>query len=379
MKPRILPLVTMIIISCVILSLLYTSASISKQQWSALRLMDSGLPQLHAIVTNSSQPQTSDAHVDRILVVYSGPTDLMDQNIKKQKISSAHKKMELYRLNFEFFLRHGIHCQTQDTLIVVTGVVAAKYQAQIDELHNRCHHDYGNFVRIITRNNTCYDLESVRVALEFAENSDRPAVETNRRTKNDPNFTAFYDFFVYVNCGVTGPSLQWTNRPWTSIFLEKLRDGVKMTGLSINCEMAGHPHVQSMMYAMDREGLQFVVDGGAIYDCKTRPDHAGLTGVPFQGMIIWEYEIKMSDLLLHAGYGISSVVMPTALLGHNSSQCLNKHGNETVKDIWITNHMNEYLGKVPSLDDVVFFKTSRILTPETANLINFTLDVDWNW
>ncbi|KAI2495952.1 hypothetical protein MHU86_18562 [Fragilaria crotonensis] len=285
------------IIVCVILSLVYT-VSISENLWSASRLMDSALaasensPPVEQTVqvktpnmtetemskgnqtqtSTTQQTLTSDPTFDKILVVYSGPTDLMDPNIKPEKISWKHNKMELYRLNFEFFLRHGIHCQTQDTLLVVTEVVKSKYQTQIDELHDKCHRNYGNYVKLIARNNSCLDLDSVRVAIEYTEQSDRPAVVTNR---NNTKIAAYYNYFVYINCGVTGPSPQWANRPWTSVFLQKLRDGVKMVGLTMNCAYL-HPHVQSMMYAMDREGLQIVMDGGAIYDCTKRKDHLGL-------------------------------------------------------------------------------------------------------
>ena len=364
------------LILCAILSFVYTGF-VNDQLWSTLRLPDASFPEAYS--TNLQQSHTAVVHADRILVVYSGPTELMGQNIEPQQISGDHKKMELYRLNFEFFLQHGIHCQTQDTLLVVTDVVAAKYQAKIDELHYQCHQKYGNFVRMITRNNTCYDLESVRVALEYTGQGDRPAVIRNRRTTDGAKIAAYYDYFVYVNCGVTGPSPQLANRPWTNTFLQKLRDGVKMTGLTMNCEINGHPHVQSMMFAMDREGLQTVVDGGAIYDCTKRHDHVGLTGIKLLNEIIWTYEIKLSDLILQAGHGISSVVRPTTLFRYNSSKCLNKYGNGTLKDIWIGNHMVDYFGRIPSLNDVMFFKTSRILTPETANLINYTLHVDWNW
>ena len=364
------------IIVCVVISLVYT-ASLSEQLWRSLRILDAALPEAYS--TKSQESQTLVVHVDRILVVYSGPTELMDQNMEPNKISRAHKKMELYRLNFEFFLLHGIQCQTQDTLLVVTDVVATKYQAQIDKLHDQCHQKYGNFVRMITRNNTCYDLESVRVAIEYTEQGDRPAVMTNRGTTDGASIAAYYDYFVYINCGVTGPSPRWADRPWTNVFLQELRNGVKMTGLTMNCYFRRHPHVQSMMYAMDREGLQAVVDGGAIYDCTKHPNQVGSTGIELLNKIIWTYEIKLSDLILDAGYGISSVVEPRTLFRHNSSQCLNKYGNETLKDVWLTNRMHQYFGKVLSLDDVVFLKTSRILTPETANLINFTLKVDWNW
>ena len=144
-----------------------------------------------------------------------------------------------------------------------------------------------------------------------------------------------------------------------------------MAGISINCELRSHPHVQSMMYAMDRIGLQTVVDGGAIYDCEERPGQVNFIGLPIRKTIIWKYEIAMSDLILNAGYGISSTVQPITLFKHNSSQCLKE-------DIWYGNRMEKYFGRILSLDQVVFFKTSRYLTPETASLINFTLRVDWN-
>ena len=36
-------------------------------------------------------------------------------------------------------------------------------------------------------------------------------------------------------------------------------------------------------------------------------------------------------------------------------------------------------GKVPSLDDVIFFKTSRLLTPDIAAQINYTGKIHWKW
>ena len=151
-----------------------------------------------------------------------------------------------------------------------------------------------------------------------------------------------------------------------------------MTGLSMNCKF--HlPHIQSMMYAMDREGLQVVMDGGAIFDCTKRPGYSTWNRNRLQTTIISGYEVQMSRLLLKAGYGISSVVRPTIIFQHNSTRCLNKYGNDTLNDIWIGKRLTEYFGRIPSLDEVVFFKTSRILTPETASLINYTLEVDWNW
>jgi hypothetical protein len=374
-------LLLVLITVCVILSLVYTLA-VNDNLWSASRLMGDAWSASESVPIESRSiilGKKDDAPVDKILVVYSGPTDLLDPNIRPEQMKRTHKKMELYRLNFELFLRHGIHCQTQDTLLVVTDVVKARYQTQIDELHNQCHHNYGNYVRLLVRNNTCLDLDSVRVAIEYTTQGNRPAVVSHRSTTNNDTMPlAYYDYFVYMNCGVSGPSLQWSSRPWTSIFLQGLRDGVKMTGLSMNCKFH-MPHIQSMMYAMDREGLQIVIDGGAIFDCTKQRGYSTWDRNRLHATIVSGYEVKMSRLLLKAGYGISSVVRPTTIFQTNSTQCLNEYRNDTLNDIWISKRLIEYYGKIPSLDDVVFFKTSRILTPETANLINYTLRVDWNW
>jgi hypothetical protein len=36
-------------------------------------------------------------------------------------------------------------------------------------------------------------------------------------------------------------------------------------------------------------------------------------------------------------------------------------------------------GRIPSLEDVVFFKTSRYLSDDIASRINYTDSIDWNW
>jgi hypothetical protein len=50
--------------------------------------------------STKEKTHTSDVPVEKILVVYSGPTDPMNPKIKPEEISAAHKKMELFRLNF---------------------------------------------------------------------------------------------------------------------------------------------------------------------------------------------------------------------------------------------------------------------------------------
>jgi hypothetical protein len=100
----------------------------------------------------------------------------------------------------------------------------SKYQAQIEKLHEACNRNYRNFVKLILRNNSCLDMDSPRVAIEYAGQGDRPAVVPDPSLTHGTEIAAYYDYFVYVNCGVTGPSPQWANQSWTSIFLRELRD-----------------------------------------------------------------------------------------------------------------------------------------------------------
>jgi hypothetical protein len=281
----------------------------------------------------------------------------MNPDFPLDKYQKGHKKIELYRLNFEYFLKWGIQCRTQDTILVVTDVVADKYRMQVQQMHNDCHQRYNHSVILAVRNNTCLDLESVRVALYG-------------RYVNVSN----YDHFVYLNCGVTGPAKEWADIPWTSVFLERLNNKVKMSGLSLNCaNQIMIKHLQSMMYAMDRVALRTVMEGGAIFNCRERVQNYDYLPKPQRhSVIVNDYEKKLSQLVLAAGYGIASLVRPTTLFTHNASKC-------TEEDLWITWRMEDYFGKVPSLNETIFFKTSRILDPTTAAEINFTLPVNWNW
>jgi len=115
-----------------------------------------------------------------------------------------------------------------------------------------------------------------------------------------------YDYFVFVNCGVTGPAMPPPPPPpsgrrtgrWTSHFVRLLDDTVKMTGLTLNCEREGDEHIMSMMYAVDRIGLDLIMKSGAIYDCL--PNH--------NNDFVNSYERKMGRAILDAGYGLRPVV-----------------------------------------------------------------------
>lgn len=145
------------------------------------------LPQLPPIRTNKSE---------RILVVYSGPTDVLDPAIPIRKYNIPDKKTELYRVNFEYFLEHGVQCKTQDTVLVVTQVVADVYRSRVEELHRQCQ-EHGHSVILALRNNTCLDLETVRVAL-YDGYVDVPSYDYFVCTC--PKVKLKFAFSIYTDC-----------------------------------------------------------------------------------------------------------------------------------------------------------------------------------
>jgi hypothetical protein len=197
---------------------------------------------------------------------------------------------------------------------VVTSSVEKVYRAQVDRMHEACYEGYGNKVILAIRNNTCLDLESVR-----------------RVMRDNIVDIDSYDYFIYVNCGTSGPSRAWADLPWTDVLLEKLSDKVKMSGLSINCEF-GKPHIQSMVYALDRVSLKLIRENdNVIFDCtkklsqtlapRPRRRRKKKTLTREQEIVIGEYEIGMSTLLLENGYGIASLIYPTVLFNDSTNAC----------------------------------------------------------
>ena len=159
-------------------------------------------------------------------------------------------------MNFVHFLNNGIQCATQDTIIVVTPSVQQHYQEQIDELHSTCWTHYQTKVRMIVRNNTCFDLESVRRVTQDTIDST-----TTNGVLTEDELTS-YDYFIFVNCGTSGPSAQWAQVPWTKILWEPMQHNptIKMTGLTMNCPTMSYVIVGVLVfYSPNQSFFSFLV------------------------------------------------------------------------------------------------------------------------
>jgi hypothetical protein len=288
--------------------------------------------------------ETLNSHLasKKILVAYSGPIS-MDR---------TEGKNELYLRNLDFFLKHGVDCRYQDTVIALTEAVEEVYHEQLVRLDQQCQQGTGGEHRVYTllRNKECHDLATVHTLFY---NSTIP--------------TQTYDYFVYINCGMTGPSPNM-QPAWVMPFIEPLNDRVKMSGLSVNCFRKNAPHVQSFAYALDRIALQEVLQSDSIFDCR----NLVIKDATMFNKIVAKYEKGMSKAVLKAGYGLASIIWPGIVFWENRTNC-------TLVDRWGEANLKlSFGGRLPHLNETIFFKSSRLLPQEIANVIDFPGEASWH-
>ena len=114
------------------------------------------------------------------------------------------------------------------------------------------------------------------------------------------NLCANYDRFVFVNSSVIGPFVpSYFGGRWTDIYLDGLKNNVKLFGSTINT--CGEPlttsHVQSYIFAMDKTTLDFLIDGG-IFSTTYETD--------FQDCIV-QKEVLMSRKVIENNWNIGSL------------------------------------------------------------------------
>ena len=142
--------------------------------------------------------------------------------------------------------------------------------------------DVPDYVKTLHRDNIGYD---------FGGWSD--ALLTDNLYEN-------YDNFIFVNSSVIGPFVpSYYEGKWTDIYLNGLKNNVKLFGSTINT--CGEPltvsNVQSYIFAMDKTTLEFLIDCGII-SMKYETD--------FQDCI-FQKEVLMSRKIIANGWNIGSL------------------------------------------------------------------------
>lgn len=142
-------------------------------------------------------------------------------------------------------------------------------------------------VTILRRENSGYDFGGHHAALEY--------IKANSKQ---------YDYYFFMNSGMIGPILPHyvTEAHWSSIFIRKINDRVKLVGTTIVClphhDSGGYgPKVEGFFFMVDAIGLQLLVDEQTIF-CN----HA----TKYSAIVNGEY--GLSNCILKHGYSIDCMI-----------------------------------------------------------------------
>jgi hypothetical protein len=249
------------------------------------------------------------------------PTDI--NSVLPSLRASSDKTLVIYHYyerqphhdNFIFFLERGMH-GAADFLFVLNGNVSEEINASLPEhLPN---------VRVIRRENTCYDLGSYGVVLNQLEAEGK---------------LGQYTAIILMNASVIGPIVPvYVDECWTRIFTDRLSASVGLVGTTISCVgiFGNHlPHVQSMIMAYSPAALSVV---RPVLQCyKTKLD------------AIAKAEITFLSRVLSAG--LQAIVLDGAVASPITDPELPscQWGNVYVRGAYHGVDLNPH--------DVVFFKT----------------------
>jgi hypothetical protein len=271
---------------------------------------------------------------------------------KSLVIYSYYQKNDEYVKNLEFFLKFGIYPDI-DYIFCING---RECSITIPNLPN---------IKIIERDNIGFDFGAYYDALKTID-------------------TKFYEYYFFINTSVRGPFLPdniRSNVKWTQPFIELLKGDVKLVGTSINIfnikngtaqDYANHyitkylvesglgynppfPHVQSQMFLLNRESLNYLLSEN-FFNYSIDNDFSKTIALR---------EILMSLLILKNGWNINCI--------------LNKYKNLEYRkikdDINPTSsggdayYPGAYFGNSIKPYDVIFIKTNRgVSTKEIIEL-----------
>lgn len=189
-----------------------------------------------------------------------------------------------------------------------------------------------DYVKVLFRDNIGFD---------FGGWSD--ALLINNLYKN-------YDYFIFVNSSVLGPYLpSYYNGKWTDIYINGLKDNIKLFGSTIN--NCGDPinkaHVQSYIFSMDKNTLEYLINCEIFTMNKYLNDY-------FE--TVWQKEFKMSRKIIENNWNIGSLMNNYRNVDFTFKDKKPQDYNiEFFDDI----AFSSYLNKLFTLYEVVFIKGNR--------------------
>jgi len=195
------------------------------------------------------------------------------------------------RLNIEFFIKHALH-DAADFLFVLNGETNAS-----DILPHK------DNIRFVHRANECYDMGAFAEVLVKDDMYKR------------------YNRFILMNASIRGPFIPyWSSQCWSDAYLSKLNTKTKLVGMTMNCD-APVPHIQSMLLATDRVGLETLLYPSEDLVKKLKaslpPNNEaeayalfapGINSCPQGFRQAIAVEVYTSSLLVAAGYSVDAIM-----------------------------------------------------------------------
>jgi hypothetical protein len=271
----------------------------------------------------------------------------MSKNEKTLIIYAYYEKNYEYIKNLEFFLKFGLY----DDIDYIFCIANKTCSIQIPSLPN---------IKIILRDNIGYDFGAYADALE--------TIDIN-----------LYNNFFFINTSVRGPflpkELRSTTR-WTDHFLKLLTNDTKLVGTTINIYnitdpddqiyrhlnlltekgyTAPFPHVQTQLFAIDNEALQYIISSG-FFNKPMETNYYKFIAL---------YEVLLSQLILKKNWNINCILPKYKDLDYRTLTYdinpSNLNGDPGCH--------NSYFGGTIEPYDVIFIKTNRnISTPIVMSL-----------
>jgi hypothetical protein len=196
----------------------------------------------------------------------------------KKVISYVYYNSPSSNYNLSFFIKKEVRPRDDvDYIIVINGYDCPVPLPTIDNL------------KVIKRENTGYDFGGHFVALNYIK-------EHNKR----------YDYFFFMNSGVCGPILpnylDNDTTHWSTYFIRKINDKVKLVGTTICClphtDAGGYgPKVEGFFFATDVKGLSILFKEKTIFQIHENKYSAIVNG-----------EYGLSNCILKNGYSIDCMI-----------------------------------------------------------------------
>lgn len=198
----------------------------------------------------------------------SSPNSTLLDEPDRPLILYAYHETKNARLNAEFFIRHALH-DGADFLFILNG------ETDLQKVIPKADH-----IKVRQRPNTCFDIGSYAEVL----------------LGNDKKLLTLYKKFIMINASVRGPFIPtWSNQCWSESYLSQVTEEVKLVGMSYNCKahLQYPKHVQSMLLATDRMGMDILLEKSKMAKCAKDMDEAV------------EVEVTLSPTIVDYGYKVN--------------------------------------------------------------------------